>query len=532
MSLNLNTLQKAADLANPIISRHAPEDWKKFKELYHHQIEGHPSAVIMMYGMYSHGKSTLVNAILGKEVAQVGKPPTTGALDDYEWSDGHCVLRDTPGIQARAQHTYLADESLRQCALVAFVVESGAIEESDVWDTLARMLKQRQKVCVIVNDFDECRHKPELLEPLKDTLRRHLQDAASRVGFSGDIVAETPILIVNAKQALKGRLEHKDLLVEDAGLPDVEQALIRLASSMDMTDVLNTLKRNLLLCITNCKRQLAANDQKSLLADAEMQLAAIQGQRDRAHDRIEQALDSKLSAMGPSLTALYENPSDEAMMKAQLQSMFMKMMDELSPVIEAETGEAAKQIEATCLEYDKLREHMVENADESGTSGKEILDLVNSFDWKSLLGTINVDLETYAKELVVTVLQQCKKWFPEFFKGIGPATMGRWATTAFRSLGTVISIATVFFQIYNDYQAQQEAENRARRKAEAIRDAVSSTQARLRQSVMAAVNEIFAQSFDKLTEDLSQKINKLAERDKGNSDEREVLLQAEALLTA
>lgn len=530
MSLDLNTIRAAAHLAGPVIDRVAPDDWKKFEALYQRQVEGHPATVIMLYGMYSHGKSTLVNALLGREAAQMGKPPTTDALDEYEWSGGHCLLRDTPGIQARDAHTRVADESLRQCALVAFVVESGTIEEGIVWDTLARMLKQRQKVCVIVNDFDECRHRPELLEPLKDKLRQHLQAAAAREHFSGNIVAQTPILVVNAKQALKGRLEHKERLVEDSGLPAVEEVLIRLASSMDITDVLNTLKRNLLGCITECRHQLALNDQKTLLADAEMELAAVKGQRDRAHDRIEQALENKLSALGARLTALYESGLDEATMAANLQSLFTQMMDELGPVIEAETGEAARQIETVCLEYDRGRARMAEDSCESGETATEILDIMNSVNWKALLG--NIDLEKCAKDIVVTVLQQCKKWLPELFKGIGPVTMGRWATTAVNALGLAINIATVFFQVYNDYQAQQEAENRARRRAAAIRDAVASIQARLRQSVMAAVDEIFDQSFDRLLGELSQRINALAERDKSNSAEREVLLQAEALLNA
>lgn len=529
MSLDLDTIRKAADLAGPVIRRVAPEDWEEFENLCRQQVEENPPCVIMLYGMYSHGKSTLVNALLGRQAAQMGKPPTTDALDDYEWTGGHCILRDTPGIQARDAHTRVADESLRQCALVAFVVESGAIEEHIVWDTLARMLKQGQKVCVLINDFDECRHRPELLAPLKDTLRRHLQAAATREGFSGDIVAETPILIVNAKQALKGRLEHKERLVEDAGLPEVEQALVQLASSMKMADVLNTLKRNLVRGISDARRQLARNDQKALLADLEMQLDAVKGKRDRARDNIERELDSKLSAMGQSLTELYESGANDKALKATLQTMITNLLDELEPVIEAETGEAAREIQNICLEYDKVREQRVQDSGESGRSLKDAMDLVKSFDWKTLIG--EADLDALGREAIVNVLQQCKKWLPDLFKGIGPKTMGRWATTTVNAVGVLITVATVFYDVYNDYQAQQEAEKRARRKAEAIRDAVRNTQDQLRRSIMAQVGEIFTRVFGKLVDELTQKINEYAQQDKDISAERQVLLEAEALLS-
>lgn len=528
MSLNLDVIRGAAELAGPLIARTTPEDWEKYEALYHHQIEENPRARIMLYGMYSHGKSTLINAILGREAARVGKPPTTGELDDYEWSGGHCILRDTPGIQAKKPHTRLADESLRECALVAFVVESGAIEEGIVWDTLARMLKQRQKVCVIVNDFDECRHRPELLEPLKETLRRHLQDAAHREDFSGDIVAQTPILIANAKQALRGRLEHKERLVEDAGLPDVEQAFIRLASSLEMADVLNTLKRALLQCIINCKQQLARNDQKDLLADAEMQLAAIRGERNRAHDRIVQALDEKLSVLGHKLSDLYASSTDAEHLNAGLQSLTQALIDDLGPFIEAETGHATKEIENICLKYDSARERLLEETDLSETSMQQALKLVQSIDWKTLFGDIN--LKACAKDLVVTILKQCKKLFPELFGRIGGRTMSRWAANVVKAGGVVADLAVVFYQVYDDYQAQQEAENKARRKAEAIRDIVCTTQANLRKAILSPVDHIFEESFDKLIAELSQKINTIAALDKTNTEERDILLRAEAML--
>lgn len=530
MALDLETIQRAAEIARPIAIKLVPDCWNKFEELYSQRVNSINTPVIMLYGMYSHGKSTLINAILGQKIAQMAKPPTTDAIEDYEWKGGNCILRDTPGIQAKDRHTLLADESLRQCALVAFVVESGSIEESIVWETLARMLKHGQKICAIVNDFDDCRNHPEIVEPLKDKLRKHLQDAALRECFGGNIVADTPILIVNAKQALKGKIEHKERLVENSGLPQLEKTLVKLAASLDITDVLKLLKRSLSQCIADCKRLLARNNQKNILADAEMQLALIKGKRELAYDGIMQSLDDKLTTLASQIAYLFENANSENQIKSGLQEIVSNMISELAPVIGAETGEAAKQIENICLEYDKLREAMLIESNNSGTAFGLSFDIVNTFEWKSLLGKMN--FENYAKDIAITVLQQCKKWLPELFKGIGPATMGRWAATAVSALGFVVSAAAVFFQIYNDYQAQQEAENRARRKAEAIRDSIKNIQGKLRQGILAIVNEIFADSFDKVIAELSTRVETLAKSEGINIQERDTLIKAEAILNA
>lgn len=528
MSLNLDSIRAAATLAEPVGKKIVPEAWERFETVYREQVEGKPRAVIMLYGMYSHGKSTLVNALLGKNSAEIGKPPTTDELKEYEWSAGHCILRDTPGIQAREAHTQIADASLRESALVAFVVESGAIEEHIVWHTLARMLKERQKVCVIINDFDECRHRPELVEPLRNKLRTHLQEAARKEGFGGDIVAETPILIVNAKQALKGRLDHKERLVEDAGLPKVEQELIRLAASMDINDVLNTLRRSLLQVFSECKLQLANNDKKQLLADAQLQLSAMKNERDVAFDRIMQTLDIKLSALEPQLHAIFERGSSQGARQDELQSIVKTLMAEMTPVIEKEVGSAARQIETICIQYDSVRQQCADDLEHNGGMTDQVMNLVRQMDWTTL--SANIDLESAAREIIINVLQQCKEWFPKIFSGIGSKTIARWAGTVVSALGVVASLGAVLWQVYDDYQAQQRAEDEARRRAESIRNAVLTTQEALRQAFRAAIDQIFSEAFDSLISQLSAKVQQLAAEEKSNTTEWQTLVQAETLL--
>ena len=53
---------------------------------------------VLVYGIYNAGKSTLVNVLCGKEVAEVGDRPTTAKTQPYD--AGKYILMDTPGSDA------------------------------------------------------------------------------------------------------------------------------------------------------------------------------------------------------------------------------------------------------------------------------------------------------------------------------------------------------------------------------------------------------------------------------------------------
>ena len=57
---------------------------------------------VMILGNYNAGKSSLINALLGEEVAAIGDIPNTVNAGRYEWNN--CCLLDTPGVNAPIEH--------------------------------------------------------------------------------------------------------------------------------------------------------------------------------------------------------------------------------------------------------------------------------------------------------------------------------------------------------------------------------------------------------------------------------------------
>lgn len=110
---------------------------------------------VLMYGIYDAGKSTLINALVGREVAEENASPTDHEIEAHPFRDG-IKLIDSPGLDSTyfKQHEDRAMQALKQSDLVLFCISSkGGFEEKRVWIQLAEIHDTMGKpVAIVVND--------------------------------------------------------------------------------------------------------------------------------------------------------------------------------------------------------------------------------------------------------------------------------------------------------------------------------------------------------------------------------------------
>ena len=162
---------------------------------------------IMVYGIYNAGKSSIINELLGDDLAAVNDKPETDSVDEYEWN-GYTIA-DTPGVGAPIKHEEVTTEHLRRADIVMFVMAStGSNEKDDNYRRLKAITDAGKKVIIIINDKngDLGSNDQELgiiTTKVKENLRQYNLD-------SNDYV----ITIVNAKRARDGRIKNKPALIE------------------------------------------------------------------------------------------------------------------------------------------------------------------------------------------------------------------------------------------------------------------------------------------------------------------------------
>ena len=164
-----------------------------------------PDASIMVYGVYNAGKSTLINALVGEEVAATDDVPLTDKITAYPCRN--YIILDTPGIDAPKEHENVTKEQLVKADAIIFVVNPlGVVEEAKTLAVLMDLFQARKKVFLVFNEKSSL--SEEDFAKLKDQTRERLQGLADERNLQG-VLKDIPIVKINAKMALTGKLKIK-----------------------------------------------------------------------------------------------------------------------------------------------------------------------------------------------------------------------------------------------------------------------------------------------------------------------------------
>jgi GTP-binding protein Era len=135
---------------------------------------------VAIVGRPNVGKSTLVNALVGRKVTIVApKPQTTRhrILGVVNRPDAQLVLVDTPGLHEgarRVMNQYMnrvAISSSQDADVIVFVIEAMRFTEEDIW-VWERVRGLKQPLFLVINKLDRVFPKSELLPFLEEMTQR------------------------------------------------------------------------------------------------------------------------------------------------------------------------------------------------------------------------------------------------------------------------------------------------------------------------------------------------------------------------
>ena len=504
-----------------------------------------PNASIMVYGVYNAGKSTLINALLGVERAKVADRPETDSVSRYPWREFEIL--DTPGIDAPISHEEVTREQLYAADVVIFVVNPlGVIEEAKTLSTLLDLVAHEKKIVLVLNSKNHL--EPMVAERLKDELRQRLQEMAQERGMQ-PVLQAIPILEVNAKSALKAKLDGKENLLARSGLPALERDLYKFLGSIQQRELvasfinrlngfigetINLLDQNgdsdSMAAIDRFYAELAqreVNLRASLKALAEAKasfieqraFSAIYSTPDSAQERIEQLIHNA----GREILAELE------MELRRLASDASRLLDE---VLESIQVDAQLQIPRTGLPT------VAEEGEVSATGTQG-----SNFDF-SLLETGARQMGALIKpEHVVSAMKVGKDLLPSLFKGIGPATMGKIGEKVVGKIvpavGLAIQAGQVLYSLLakdpEEKRLEEEARQRAQqeeRRNQLIRETSEDIAWEFKNSIIGVVDENIRSNFAEVNGKLREIRTGFSAAQQERSKDRAALVQAQAILQA
>lgn len=493
---------------------------------------------VMVYGIYNAGKSTLINALVGSEVAPTGDVPLTANVNAYQWNNFSII--DTPGVDAPLEHEQITKSQMMLADAVIFVVNpSGAAEEEKTLGKLIDLIHERKKVFLVFNEKNPLSQEDFIR--LKNDTRAGLQALATAQGLS-EVLADIPILRVNAARALKGKLAIQQGLVEHSGILELESSLDSFFSAISPEDVNSRLAHSLEVFLSLFVKQLTNADSNELVSHYKELCRKLIANQSLCRDNINQEIArNRKHITVKSKSAMHQYPEGcltvlEQVFEESGKAVVAVMDDELQYLMSQFNDDVETMSAILNAQHEGPS---INDVPHISTSESEAPNNQGGID-KEVLGNAASSVVKMAKpEHIVGGLKLVKDWAPSLMKGIGPKTMEKWAGQVIGKwipyAGTAVTVISSIYDLFSEDSSDKqirEHEEKALQERERFEKQVADTAEDLGEQFERAMNQILRQELEPILQQMLAKVESAQtsanEQEKANSV---ALMRAQTLLT-
>lgn len=542
MKTSLNSLFDIFNDTEAMV-RDYPDMGKAFKPiaLQFSEKKSKPDASIMVYGVYNAGKSTLINALIGQNIAPAGDIPLTDRVDEYRW--GQYAILDTPGVDAPLAHEKVTREQMLKADAIIFVVNpSGAAEEIKTLQVIIDLLANGKKLFLVFNEKN-----PLSLEDfiqLKNKTRERLQLLAEAHGIHG-VLADIPIFRVNAQRALKGKLEQKSALLNNSGFPAFEAALTTFIDGITQDDVYARLAGQLNNFLAHFIETLTKNAGSETVCQYDTLLRNLVTAQGNCRKEIKNEIGrNRTTIYERSKSALRQDPQQS---QSKIEGFYQDACANASRVLQDEMEFLANQFNNDVAILEAALLHRADNNGVKINSVNLGAETAAVGDKPSALSHINADMlhqvaGTVGKmakpEHIVTGLKIVKDWMPSVMKGIGAKTMEKWGAAVVGKwipmVGPAITVLSGLWDIFADdpeeKQLSQQLEQQQRERERFMQE-VDDIAQDIANQYESAMTGMIAEGLEPWLSEMKQKVaDLLASANQNEQEHLVVIAKAQQLL--
>ena len=461
---------------------------------------------LMIYGTYNAGKSTLLNALFGQEeMAKTGDAPETKDVHEYKYN-GYTIF-DTPGLNAKKEDDIVTIGHLEKSEVILFVLSNdGNFEEDYVYNKISEVIKANKPIIIVLNNKNGIDPNSNEAKQSMIKIGENLRKIGDKNGIK-NIETKVDIYMVNAKTALKGKLENKNLLLNKSNILQLEKMIEKLLNTSGSEEVINALN----IYIQNfIERIISTIDNKIdniQVQKTEEMITYLEKFKQSSSVKLKNIVSKKMPSFIDTVTSmLLSSGTSEDDINTYISDTIQEINNQAMDISKNIESDLSIKIDDFSQEFKKINAEYTE-INISSNSDESSKDSYISDEIKNKVGETLKDkrlIEEGAKQ----VLLKAKDLLPKnIMYGKGPVWISKAA-------GKVAIGITVAIEAYNMYSANKEHQKMiqaerdrtigAKNSAETLSNGIES-------SLFSSIDEIISDMFNTLIigfKDASKKLNR------------------------
>lgn len=452
------------------------KDYKdqKWVDGINYEIEGQlqkytPS--LMFYGVYNAGKSSLINALVGKEIAKVGDVPTTASIQRIDWNG--FTLVDTPGIVANDEHTEIAEQEIKRNDIILFVVDDlGTFENIAVSAAILKIIQTGKPLVVVINQKEasvEGAYSTKIRTQVMKKIIENIKTMAVKQGVKNPeaITQSFDILSVNAKAAFAAKAQYE---VDSEAFKlfwkasEIEDLMSLIERQLRKSEGINLIKPAIMILKENIEGTVEQLEAEIATGTDEVyhnSLRKIEKNKANLYKNIVLMGKNEINAYGEKIYA-------QVMQGSQNADLGQALQDRLKSIIESQFANANLQLENSFKLY------------EANLEGINKIDLSSIQSIRFELPEIEGEKDTsfWDKLADLSILSAPLPKLPSTIKTVAPIVPG----------GQIISVIPIIGALVKLFESKKQQEKEKERLQESI-DAYN-------EKMQATINEKMAMIFE------------------------------------
>lgn len=447
---------------------------------------------LMIYGTYNAGKSTLLNALYGQEeLAKTGDAPETKEVHEYKYN-GYTIF-DTPGLNARSDDDIVTKEHLDKSEVILFVISNnGSLEEEYVYDKISEVVRAKKPIIIVLNNKSGI--DPNSVEAIEliNKVGENLRKIGDRHGIE-KIESKVSLCMINAKTALKGKLENKKLILKKSNILELEKMIEKLLSEAGSVEVINALNLYIQKFVDSVIEKIDNKIDNVEVQKIEELVTYLEKYKQGSTTKLENVVNKKMPIFIDTVTSmlLSENTTDD-MLNSYCTDTVGEIVEEITNIyqqiannLKTKIDDFSKEFEDINAEYSDIRISRNSNKEDDSFISD---DIKNKF--KETITDPKV-----TKEATKQLLTNAKKWLPKnVMFGKGPA----WINKAAGKAAIGISVAIEAYNIYSAQREHTKMIQAERDRTLGARNSAEKVASEIKSTLFSGINETIDNVFNEL----------------------------------